>query len=333
MKKTSFLWMLFLDILWSVAIVTPAPGENAGQRAEFLSDPSVVEPPTKLILAVEESNANLRPQEEKSEQLSNLTLLNLFTAGWSQPWAERDRYTPDMALLRVTTNFLERELRIDYAYTDVTNNKNLKGTHFLESSIDYGLNRRLMIEVATSYQWNLGGPTGAPSDGAGGGGMLQLQLVDTPDKSYSAQFGINAPNKGIGQTQTSLVYSLAGWQDLQALVPALRRVGLYYSLQYENLQGSHAAGAKENDLSYDLSIAKTWTEPTTPVVGNFTTFLEAYATTDLDGENKGVTVVTLTPGIRFWFAPENSFMLGIDFPVSNNPPFREVYRFTYLLSF
>jgi hypothetical protein len=36
-----------------------------------------------------------------------------------------------------------------------------------------------------------------------------------------------------------MTYALAGWQDMQALVPALDRVGLYFSLQYENLLGSH----------------------------------------------------------------------------------------------
>jgi hypothetical protein len=272
-------------------------------------------------------------KDEHETELSNLGLLNFFSEGWGQPWAHRHRRTPDMALLRVCTNFLERELRLDYAYTDVRNNPALKDTHFLNSLIAYGVNRRLMFEVIANYQWNLGGPTGAPVDGAGAAGLLRFQLVDTPDKSYSAQVRVSAPNKGIGQTQTSFQYTLAGWQDMQALIPFLDRVGLYYSFQYENLQGSHKAGGRSNDISYDLSVAKTWTNPTTPVVGNFTTFLEAYATADLDGDNKGVYVVTLTPGIRFWFLPKNSFTMGVDFPVTDNPPFREVYRFTYILNF
>src|ERR1700690_2341650 len=47
-------------------------------------------------------------------QLSDLTLLNFFTEGWGEAWAHRHRETPDMSLLRVTTNFLEREYRLDY---------------------------------------------------------------------------------------------------------------------------------------------------------------------------------------------------------------------------
>jgi len=270
---------------------------------------------------------------EHETEVSNLGLLNFFSKGWGDPWVHRHRETPDMALLRVCTNFLERELRLDWAYTEVRNNPTLDRTNLLNALIAYGLNRRLMIEVIGNYQWNLGGPSGAPVDGASAAGLLRFQLIDTPDKSYSAQVRVSAPNKGIGQTQTSFQYTLAGWQDMQALFPFLKRVGLYYSFQYENLQGSHKAGARSNDISYDISVAKTWTQPTTPVVGNFTTFLEAYATQDLDGASKGVYVVTLTPGIRFWFLPKNSLTFGVDFPVSNDPSIEAVYRVTYILNF
>jgi hypothetical protein len=187
-----------------------------------------------------------------------------------------------------------------------------------------------MIEVIGNYQWN-DGPK--DEDGAGGGALARLQLVDTVEHSYAVQVRVSPPNKGIGQTQTSMAYALGGWQDLQAIMPALDRVGLYFSLQYENLLGTHAEHTRENDLSYDFSIAKTWTAPKTPIVGDLTTFLEAFGTTDLDGASAGTTVFSLTPGIRFWLFPRNSLMFGVDVPVTSSPPFSVAYRATYILNF
>ena len=325
-----------LVVLWVILIMQPGGGRAdeswLHSVREGLSGTATSPDYVLQAAGYDEKEGKKGEQETK---LSNLTLLNFFTEGWGQPWAHREGETPDMALLRVTTNFLERELRLDYAFTDMRNVSKYNRTQFVDELIAYGVNRRLMIEVIGNYQWNLGTPTGAPSDGASAAGLLRFQLVDTPDKSYAAQVRVTSPNKGIDVNQTSFQYTLAGWQDMHALFPFLKRVGLYYSFQYENLQGSHGAGGRSNDISYDISIAKTWTNPETPVVGNFTTFVEAYATQDLDGGNKGAYTVTLTPAIRFWFLPKNSFTLGVDFPLRNNPStaFNEVYRFTYILNF
>ncbi len=237
-----------------------------------------------------------------------------------------------MALLRVTTNFLEREFRVDYVVTDVANNPALDSTEFLNGLIAYGLNRRLMLEVISNYQWNTP-PAGPRINGAGGGFLARFQLVENATRSYSFQARVSPPNRGIGQTQTTLTYSLAGWQDMHALIPALGRFGLYGSFQYDNFVGPHKSGATQSDIGYDLSIAETWTAPTTPVFGNFTTFLEAFGTTLLDGANSGKTTVSLTPGIRFWFIPENSFTFGVDLPVTHAPAFHEIFRANYILNF
>ena len=269
-----------------------------------------------------------------SEQpLSDLTLEDFFSAGWSQPWAHRARAdgTPDMALLKVTTNFLERELRLDYARTSDVQASKFKDFDFLNGLIAYGLNRRLMIEVISNYQWNSPVKTGAES-GAGGGGVLRFQLIDTDPTSLALQFRLNEPNQSIGQTQTSRQVGLAGFNDLYPLV-GFSRTGLYYSVVYESLVGKHANGARDSDIAYDVSLAKTLTEPNTPVFGNFTAFLEALATTDLDGSKAGHTVATVTPGVRFWFYPENSLMVGGDIPVSGPHPYGGVFRVTYILNF
>ena len=293
-----------------------------------------------MLLAASAVWTTAAAQEYKasSEQhLSDLTLGNLFSEGWSQPWAKRERAdgTPDMALLKVTTNFLERELRIDYARTSDVQNSKYKTFDFLSGLIAYGLDRRVMLEVVSNYQWNspntsVKGATGA--SGAGGSGVVRFQLVDTELSSYALQFRVNEPNQSIGQTQTSRQVGLAAFNDLNALV-GLSRTGLYYSVVYESLVGKQAAGARTSDIAYDISLAKTLTEPGEPVLGNFTLFVEGLGTTDLDGSKAGHTVATVTPGMRFWFYPENSLMIGGDIPVSGPHPYGGVFRVTYILNF
>jgi hypothetical protein len=264
---------------------------------------------------------------------SDLGVLDFFSAGWNQEWVHRHRRTPDMALLKVTTNFLEREFRLDYVNTQIANNAKLVASDLINGLMAYGLNRRLMLEVIANYQWNIG-KTGSPANGAGIGFLARFQLVDNPTQSYSFQYRISPPNRPIGQTQTSMTHSLSGWQDIEALIPALTRVGLYFSFQYENLLGPlPKPGARSNDISYDISFAKTWTSPEMMVIGNFTTFLEFFGTTDLDGSSASPTVITITPGIRFWLIPKNSLTFGVEFPLTTTPPASVTYRATYILNF
>jgi len=131
-----------------------------------------------------ESRAPVLSAEPHEQQLGNLTPLDFFTEGWSEPWAHRHRYTPDMALLRVTTNFLERELRFDYVYTNVAESKTLDNTQTASALMAYGLNRRLMVEVIANYQWNVA-HNGGTTNGPGGALLARFQLVDTEGQSYS----------------------------------------------------------------------------------------------------------------------------------------------------
>ena len=268
----------------------------------------------------------------QTQHLSDLSIGNFFTEGWNQDWEKWRHHTPDMALLRVTTNFLERELRADYVKTDVAHSATTDSTDFVNVLMAYALNRRVMLEVIGNYQWN-DRTNGTEVSGAGAGFLARFQLVENADQSYSFQARVSAPNKGIGGTQTSLQFGLAGWQDVHAWVPALGRLGLYYSFQYENLLGNHAATATKNDISYDVSFAETWTTPSTKFFGNLTTFLEFFGQTFLDGASSGKTNVTVSPGFRFWFIPENSISFGVDFPVSHLPAIHNVYRATYILNF
>jgi hypothetical protein len=237
-----------------------------------------------------------------------------------------------MALLRVTTNFLERELRLDYQGTrHVDRNAKVQRTDFADALIAYGVDRRLMVEVIASYQWNHKDRS-LIVDGAGAAILTRFQLVDTEESSYAFQMRASAPNRTIGANTTTLSPSLTGWQDLDAAV-GLDRVGVYYSITWDNLSGPIGPGLRTNSLGYDLSLAKTWTDAKTSFVGNFSTFLELFATTDLNGKTTNHTAVSLTPGFRFWFVPENSLTFGVDLPVSYPHPYSEVYRLTYILNF
>lgn len=82
----------------------------------------------------------------------------------------------------------------------------------------------------------------------------------------------------------------------------------------------------------DLSLAKTWTSPDGRF-GNFSTFLETYARTDLDGPEVGHKVVSLTPGLRFNVRHHHVFMLGIELPVTHSKPYEQIIRFTYIYAF
>ena len=291
-----------------------------------------------LLAAVPAKAEQRSPQEPgggyeaSGTELSDLTLFNFFSEGWHQPWVKYERAsgTPDMALLKVSTNFLERELRLDYARTVDVKKSRFRDTDFANGLVAYALDRRFMVEAVTNYQWNTP-RTGAGVSGAGGAAIVRFQLIETQVFSDAFQIRVSEPNRSIGVTQTSVQYVWAGYNDLYPL--GLYRTGLYYSAVYETLYGTHAKGARESDIAYDISLAKTWTPKPTPIIGNLTTFLEAFATTDLDGGNRGHTVFTMTPGVRFWFFPENSLMLGVDIPVSHPYSFDKVFRATYILNF
>ena len=191
-----------------------------------------------------------------------------------------------------------------------------------------------MIEVIANYQWN-SAHTGASSSGAGAALLGRLQLVDVPGASYAYNLRISAPNSGIGMNQTTISNTLAGWNDLTPL--GLKKVGLYYSLQDNAYSGPAKAGSKYNDITYAAALAKTWTDPHTPFVGNFTTFFEVYGTTDLDGNAHNKTV-NVTPGIhtklgRDSLGHEHVLMAGVDLPLSNPHSFNATYRVTYVFDF
>src|ERR1700744_5068996 len=85
---------------------------------------------------------------------SNLTLQNFFTEGWNQAYIHRSDpdAAPDMALLRVQTNFLEREFRFDFSSERNIHGPTKKDIDVLDGLVAYSFNRRFMLEVVSSYE-------------------------------------------------------------------------------------------------------------------------------------------------------------------------------------
>jgi hypothetical protein len=277
----------------------------------------------------------------RANSLSDLTLWNFFSEGWSEDSTKRIRATgtPDFALLRVQTNFMEREFRFDYQHQDNVNSKKVASIDVVDGLVAYAINRRFMIEVVGTYQGNSDRDKTADVDGGFPSLVGRFQLIDTESSSYSLNFRVNAPNRGIGETQSSVSYGYGGFEDL-AYWLNLDRVGLYHSVFFTTFDGPAAVGTRRNNVAYDVSIAKTLTSPETPIFGSFTLFVEAFFQTDLDGETDGHTLGSITPACRFNLGKipglnmkDNWILMGVDLPVVGPRPWDALYRFSYIVNF
>jgi hypothetical protein len=210
----------------------------------------------------------------------------------------------------------------------------------VDAFIAYAFNRRFMAEVFANEQWFDGRGKSADVSGPTARLVGRVQLISTADSSYTFNFQCIVPDPGLGVHQTSFGYGLAGFEDLTHQL-GLYRVGLYYSVLFDSLAGPHAVGAVQNDVQYDVTIAKTLTRPETPLIGNFTLFAELFAQTMLDGDHSGRTLVEVTPGFRFNLGAlkginlglDNWIMGGVDIPLAGPKPWDAIYRLTYIKNF
>ncbi len=294
--------------------------------------PATVAKVASVLVLVLAATRPVHAQSAPAASLSNLTLSNFFSEGWDQPDVKRPNPggAPDMALLRVQTNFLEQEFRTDfYSQQDLNSAKN-RTINFADALIAYGINRRFMVSVTSNYEWLNSRIPNNDTDAASVAIAGRFQLIDIPGSSYALNVKVTSPAKDIGNDLSTVTYSLAGWEDLTPY--GLSRMGLYFDVLGDNYVGPHTIGAKTTDTAYDVSLAKTWTEPN-GTLQNFTTFLELYGTTNLSGGESGQTVVTLTPGIRTGIGHNQVLMFGVDLPVSHPRPYNWTPRLTYIINF
>ena len=136
--------------------------------------------------------------------------------------------------------------------------------------------------MESAYEWENargGGGSSGPSAIAIG----RLQLVDIPGYSNDLNLKITSPTVGFTHKQTTTISpAFGGWVDLTQC--GLKRVGLYYSFGEETYVGPNPKAGTRNDVIYAVSLAKTWTTRDVPVFGNFSTFVEFYNTTNVDGD-------------------------------------------------
>ncbi len=272
--------------------------------------------------------------EHEHEEPSDLTLQDFFSTGWGEKFEERHRegHAPRFNLFKSRQGFLERIVVGSYAYTDGADGGRVN-EHELSAGLEWAIDRRFQIGVEPLYTWQrrraVGDEPGRNTDGLRWDFSTRLQLIDTADRAYNFQARVITPSTRIEAAQTELAFTFAGFEDLTKTV-GLERVGLYHHIEYAALIGPRGPDEDRRPtglLRYDVSVAKTLVDPTVPLIGDFTVFLEAFGQTDLDGARSGRTAISFTPGIRFnpTGREEKAWWIqaGVEFPVTGPRPFNE----------
>ncbi len=284
-----------------------------------------------LRVPVDAGEASATSPGPGKPSLSDLSLSDFFSKGWDETWTRRSRGdgTPDMSFFRVQTNFLAQLFRADYVHTQSLDTASIRASDSLSTTVEYAFNRRFMLAVVENYRW-LDSRIGEDRESAATAMFARFQLRETATSSLAANLRVGLPNRDIGDKDMLVSLSLAGWQDLAPL--GLKRTGLYYHVQEETLAGRAKPGARRNDLTYDVTLARTWSSPES-FFGNATTFLELYGITDLNGDLRGRSVLSVTPGVRATLAHRHIVMAGVEFPLTDPKTFDHTVRLTYIYNF
>ena len=286
---------------------------------------------TLLVVRAFAGTPDLPPSPAPSSA-DDLTLENLFTKGWDEPFVMRQSLAdgaPDLPLFHSPANFMVRVSRTDFSFQDDLDKCSTKSIAYLDEYLDFAVNQRFMLSVFTDYTW-LNNATQPREDGVGGGVSGRFQLLDTPTSSDSINLRVDVPSRDIGIHTTALSAAFMGWKDLS---PAgARGVGVYYALQNNVYAGYNAPGATRDALTYEIALARTWTSYSAPL-GDLTSFVEFSGATNLDGDACTRTQLAITPALQFFLGGRNLFMLGVDFPVTHPAVDRQVYRITYVYCF
>jgi hypothetical protein len=240
-----------------------------------------------------------------------------------------DGRTPDLVLLRVQAAFLEHDLRLNATYEDRIQGGTTHTATDLDVRVAIPIDTLWMVGVLANYRWleEIDRPN---ENGAAISVFGRVQLIQEPEFSYAFNVQVSSPNKGVENDKTQIDVGVAGFEDLDALL-GLDRVGLYGDLEFQHSTGrGQVTGG--NQLSYVVSLAKTWTQDLLGA-GRFTLFAELGGTTQLDQGTKGHTTITGTPGLRLDPSPAHALIAGVDFPLTHPHGFGELFRISYVYSF
>jgi len=284
--------------------------------------------------------------EHEHHEPTDLRLFDFFNTGWTENFEDRERAgkAPRLNLFKTRQGFLEREATFNYGFERRADQGQFDGQ---EASIgfEYALNRRFEMDVEPFYTWKR---TLGPRDNQSG---LQwdlgtrFQLIDTEDTAVNFQLRVLTPQAHLDESQTTLAPLLAGFNDLTKY--GLYRTGLYYTFEYDALIGPRgqepespglAPGLRASSaITYSAALAKTLVDPEVPLVGDFTLFVEAFGTTNLNGGQRGDTYFSFTPGIRMNLAgrEEKAWWLqgGVEIPVTGPRPFDMGVRISLIHDF
>ena len=262
---------------------------------------------------------------------SDLTLDNFLTEGWDQSYTPRVRAdgTQDVELRRVTTASLKQEIGLTYEFENDVKSYWERDFHFVDAQAEMALNRRLSLAVADSYEWINTRARYRNESGMQEAFLGRLQLVETEHSAYSFHLTVDTPDLGLRIKVTTLNYGLAGWNDLTPF--GLPRVGLYYSVSESVYLGPPTGSGIRNDLTYAVSLAKTWTGPAG--MRDFTTFIEAFANSALDGRVEGRTNSSLTAGISLPVGKSQTIIVGVVIPTTKPRGYEAAYELQYVFHF
>lgn len=287
--------------------------------------PALPDDPAAASEGCKDGKEGEKEEKEEKKEPGDLTLWNLFSAGWNEEFKERSKAgrAPRIRLFRTRQAFLEREFRLNYRFENNGDGGEVD-EHELEPEVELPWNRRFMTEIEGEYVWQ-DLKNGEPDrDGSVWAVIGMLQLVDTYNSAMNVQLRLEVPSKGeLDEGRTNLGLVLAGFRDLG------NQYGLQAHIEKDFLIGDHNSEDPHHVLTYALALQKTLTDD---VKGfeHFTVFVEAYGVTDLDDEHDGSTRFSFLPGVRWEVGKEWWVAAGIELPVSGPRPFDGVFHFAII---
>jgi hypothetical protein len=305
--KTGVPLLIFLPaifLLWTSAV-----------RAQDLPDSYQLPP----------SSVRFQFPEDHEKKGGDLTLENLFTAGWCEEFQGRPNTggAERIILFRTLAPFQDREVLGNYSFA-LNSRPNGINQNELGAEVLLPLNRRLMFDAELSYDFN---GTGQPDSGAANGALTTaLQLVDTACAAVSFQVSLNTPGRAdLLDHRLFLGFGLAGFRDLGA------RFGLQGSLAFNlPLGSSHETGS---DVALVYAVALTWTlTDNRPWFGYLTPFVELPGTTEL-GVQQRHTFITILPGVEWALFRDWWLAGGVEVPLTGPRPFDLGLHFSVIRSF